>query len=147
MQLIRWQAERIAKSTEVPNLFTGITRDKEQFFCDTSALGLYRLERINFIKQSILLEGCTAFAHSMKVKTEISGICVDIYAGQEGEYWWGRIENISGDIVRRVGGPYQVPQTFLQDVLPAPSIPMQDAELYTVLWNSIREDLCWRDLN
>lgn len=144
--ITKWAASIFKEGSNPPSILTAITSDNRQFFCDLSALGLHGADKLDFIREVLIVEYCIAFCHSMTVKVEAGGHGVRVFSGEQGEYWGSAIDNISGKIVEKYYGPESKPIHLMQNVFADKELPRRNAELCAILWNSIRSKVIWRNL-
>lgn len=147
IQISNWAISLLKSEIGPPNVFSGITPTGRQFLCDLSTLGLEGTDKVDFIKEVIIIESCLAFCHSMAVrKVETNEYEVLILSGQPGEYWGAAIKFVGSEPVKNYYGPDANPTHFMQAMFLNPEIPRSNSGVHAQLWISIRSKVIWRDV-
>lgn len=144
MELIGWYESLMEAGESPPNAFTGVCGNGKQFVCLLTPLSLNPNDRLDFMSEVLKAELCKAFAHSTRVMREDGVECIDIYSGEDGEYWVHCILLKPEGPVLEQYGPENKPTIFFQEILSAkrPISPSKDRLL--TIWANVKDKIMWR---
>ena len=128
----------------LPNVFSGVKRDGQQFVCLLSPLNLDRGDRLDFMIDVLCFEECVVFAHTMHVVNEAGVETIAFFSGQENEYWSFEFEPSPMGLKMLASNKTTEPAIFFQELLkPHGSGSSKTSELLE-LWQQVRSQIMWR---
>lgn len=144
MEFVGWYDNLMREGKSPPNAFTGVCGNGKQFVCLITPLGLDRGDRLDFMTEVLKAESCTAFAHSMRTMREDGVECIEIYSGQEGEFWSHVVELLPEGPKLQQYGPDEKPAIFFQDLLKPNGSGSSNKDKLLALWTSVKDQIMWR---
>ena len=128
----------------LPNVFSGVKRDGQQFVCLLSPLNLDRGDRLDFMTDVLCTEECAVFAHTMHVVNKAGIEMIAIFSGQEDEYWSFEFEPGPEGLKMVANNKTEQPENFFLELLkPHGSGSPKKIELLS-LWKQVRSQIMWR---
>lgn len=147
IQLTNWIVGLLENGINPSNTFSGITSSNKQFFCHPTELGIDRKNKLDFMKEVINAESCVAFCHSATFVTENNIPEIMVFSGQANEYWASQIKVANEEPIIEYFGPDASPGHFMQNLFAESKASKYERATYLALWNSIRDNLLWKDIS
>jgi hypothetical protein len=144
IEFVGWYDNLMRQGKSPPNAFTGVRTNGKQFVCLLSPLGLERKDQLDFMVEVLRAESCTAFAHSTRVMREDGIECIDIFSGEDGEYWAHEILFKPEGPVLEAHGPDRKPTIFFHELLKPEGFGSIKKDKLLALWNNVKDQIMWR---
>jgi len=128
----------------LPNVFSGVKRDGQQFVCLLSPLNLDRGDRLDFMIDVLCIEECVVFAHTMHVINEAGIETIAVFSGQENEYWSFEFEPSLTGLKMLASNKTTEPAIFFQELFKPHGSGSSKKSKLLELWKQVRSQIMWR---
>ena len=140
-----WYQNLHKQGQGAPNVFSGVCPDRQQFLCLLTPLGLDRRDRLDFMRVVLKRENCHTFAHSLWVMRDDGIECIDIYAGESGEYWGYELAIEEGGLRLINELKTDTPAIFFQELLPQHQTEsINDEQRLLSVWEEAKPRIFWK---
>jgi hypothetical protein len=155
-EFVNWFNSLLEKGTVLPKMFTGVNRDGRQYIVDMSLVEIDIKKHYLFMRYVLFHEKSIAYAYKMRTVAEL---CKEPLIHQEQHIFYSGSANSyhSSQFTSQAGDGWHEgskllnenhttePEIFLQELLPNYFEQTSDDDLFSNIWNSIRDKVIWRE--
>ena len=155
-EFVHWFNSLLEKGTVLPKMFTGVNRDGKQYIVDMSLVEIDIKKHYLFMRYVLFHEKSIAYAYKMRMVAELS--TAPLIHQEQHIFYSGSANSFhSTQITSRAGEGWHdgskvlsethttEPEIFLQELLPNYFENTNDDDLFSNIWNSIRDKIIWRE--
>ena len=155
-EFVHWFNSLLEKGTVLPKMFTGVNRDGKQYIVDMSLVEIDIKKHYLFMRYVLFHEKSIAYAYKMRMVAELSTAPLIhqeqhiFYSGSANSFHSTQITSRSGegwhDGSKVLSKTHTTePEIFLQELLPNYFENTNDDDLFSNIWNSIKDKIIWRE--
>ena len=155
-EFVHWFNSLLEKNTVLPKMFTGVNRDGKQYIVDLSRIEIDIKKHYLFMRYVLFHEKSIAYAYKMRMVAELSTEPLIhqeqhiFYSGSANSYHSTQLTSQAGDGwhegSKLLSDTHTLqPETFLQELLPNHFEKTSDDDLFSNIWNSIKDKVIWRE--